>query len=130
MAQSILNYTMSVFQFPIGTCHEIYRCLAHFWWSKSIGKGTHWRKWDKLCVPKCDGGMGFRKIVGFNQALLAKQGWRLLMNPNSLVARMLKVKYFPRDNFLKAGMGSSPSFLYVGTRVASSWSTAENWEWD
>lgn len=112
VAQSIPNYTMSVFQLPIGTCKEIDRCLARFWWSKSTGRGIHWRKWDKLCVPKCEGGMGFREIVGFNQALLAKQGWRLLMNPDSLVARMLKAKYFPRESFLSAGLGSSPSFLW------------------
>lgn len=56
--------------------------------------------------------IGFREIVRFNQALLAKQGWRLLSSANALVSRMLKAKYFPRDNFLEAGIGSSPSYLW------------------
>ncbi|KAK9911294.1 hypothetical protein M0R45_035213 [Rubus argutus] len=99
-------------QLPLGTCHEINRCLARFWWSNFTGKGIHWRKWDKLCCPKGEGGLGFREIVGFNQALLAKQAWRLLMYPNSLVGRMLKAKYYPRENFLQAGLGAAPSFLW------------------
>lgn len=112
VAQAIPNYTMSVFQLPLSTCQEINRCLARFWWSKSSGKGIHWRRWEKLCCSKSEGGVGFREIVGFNQALLAKQGWRLLMNHHSLVARMLKAKYYPREDFLKAELGYSPSFIW------------------
>lgn len=100
VAQSIPNYTMSVFQLPVGSCEEINRHLARFWWGKSNGRGIHWRKWEKLCVPKSAGGVGFRELVGFNQALLCKQGLRLMMNTHSLVVKMLKAKYFPRRDFL------------------------------
>ena len=36
----------------------------------------------------------------FNQALLANQAWRLIDNPGSLCARLLKAKYFPNGNLL------------------------------
>ena len=61
---------------------------------------------------KKEGGMGFRNMEVFNYTLLAKQGWRLMENPNSLVARVLKAKYFPNSSFLQAKLGSSPSFLW------------------
>jgi hypothetical protein len=45
------------------------------------------------------GGLGFRDLKCFNSAMLAKQGWRLLKNQNSLVAKILKEKYTPTTRF-------------------------------
>ena len=61
-----------------------------------------WIAWDKLCKPKVEGGMGFRDLKVFNLALLAKQGWRLMQNQNSLFHQVFKAKYFANDTFLDA----------------------------
>lgn len=52
--------------------------------------------------PKSEGGLGFRNMHAFNLRLLAKQGWRLLTNPSSLVAQTLEAKYYPSGSFLNA----------------------------
>jgi hypothetical protein len=39
-----------------------------------------------MCTYKKLGGMGFRNLRAFNEAFLAKQGWRLITDPSSLVA--------------------------------------------
>ena len=57
--------------------------------------------------------MGFRDLQCFNQALLARQGWRLLQNPNSLVFRLLKAKYFPHTSFLDATIHGNVSYLWL-----------------
>lgn len=46
-------------------------------------------------------GLGFRDLGCFNQAILAKQEWLLLLYDNSLVVQVLKA----RCSFLKAELG-------------------------
>lgn len=60
--------------------------------------------WPQLFQPKKQGGLGFLDLRAFNLALLAKQGWRLLTNPDSLLARVLEAKYYPHRNFLEANL--------------------------
>jgi hypothetical protein len=48
----------------------------------------------------------------FNKALLSKQIWRLLQNPNSLAAKILKAKYYPSCSILEASIGNRPSYVW------------------
>lgn len=54
--------------------------------------------------------MGFRNTYGFNLALLEKQVWNLLTNSDTIILRLLKVKYYPKGDFLEAKVGSNPSY--------------------
>jgi hypothetical protein len=56
--------------------------------------------------------MGFRDLSCFNKALLAKQLWRLWKTPESLIARIMKAKYFPDCSVLEASLGKKPSFAW------------------
>nr|DAD24222.1 TPA_asm: hypothetical protein HUJ06_025685 [Nelumbo nucifera] len=68
--------------------------------------------WEKLCVRKEEGGMGFRDMQSFNLAMLAKQGWNILSNPDALVCCVFKAKYFPKGDFLAAQCGHNPSYTW------------------
>ncbi|CAL1403866.1 unnamed protein product [Linum trigynum] len=56
--------------------------------------------------------MGFRSLHEFNLALLGKQFWNLLQKPNSLVARVMKSKYYPSRPILEAELGYNPSYVW------------------
>lgn len=75
-------------------------------------RGIHWINWDKLCVDKDFGGMGFRKIQEFNLALLGKQAWRIHINLDLLVSKIFKSRYFPKMSFLEADVGANPSYIW------------------
>ncbi|KAA3485773.1 reverse transcriptase [Gossypium australe] len=111
--QAIPTYVVSCFLFPKVLYEQIERTIAKYWWGKGGGKrGIHWCQWKHLCRSKDEGGLGFRNMTQFNISLLAKQGWRLLNCPDSLVAKVFKGKYFPDNNFLEARLGNSSSYVW------------------
>ena len=103
VAQAIPVFGMSVFCLPKGVCKDITNVIAQFWWGDDEeNRKMHWYSWWKLCFPKSEGGMGFRDLYSFNLAMLAKQCWRLITDPDSLCARVLKAKYYPNGSLLQA----------------------------
>ena len=113
VAQAIPTYVMSCFQIPSTICNNMRKPISNFWWGIEDGKKKlHWRSWDWLSAPKSLGGMGFRDMVLFNQAMLAKQCWRLLMDPNSLCYKVLKGRYFPNGNFWNSVCPRSASYTW------------------
>jgi hypothetical protein len=87
--------------------------IANQWWGVEDGKKKlHWRSWDWLSTPKSLGDMGFRDLLLFNQAMLGRQGWRLLTETHSLCARVLKGRYFPDTDFWHAPRPRSSSYTW------------------
>ncbi|XP_057246803.1 uncharacterized protein LOC130589540 [Beta vulgaris subsp. vulgaris] len=111
--QSIPTYMMSLFSIPEGILDDINSLCARFWWGgKGMEKKMHWVSWEKLCLPKSYGRMGFRDLRTFNQALLAKQGWRLMCDVGGLAHQVMQARYFKNDNFVDARRGYDPSFVW------------------
>ena len=81
-------------------------------------KKIHWKGWNVLSQPKKEAGMGFRDLRNFNLAMLAKQGWRLLQEQDSLTYRCFKARYFPRCNFLEASDAPNSSFVWKSLTAA------------
>jgi hypothetical protein len=111
--QDIPVYVMSCFMLPVSTCEQMRKAIANQWWGFEDGKKKmHWRSWDWLSTPKSLGGMGFRDMELFNQAMLGRQCWRLITDPSSLCARVLQEHYYPNGDFLEAACPRSASYTW------------------
>ena len=62
--------------------------------------------------------MGFRDLKNFNLAMLAKQGWRLIQEKDSLLYKCFKARYFPRTNFLDASYAHNCSYVWKSLMLA------------
>lgn len=121
VVQAIPTYSMSVFRLPKTLCFHLNSLMSRFWWrSKKGTKKMAWMSWERSRNSKNSGGMGFRDLEIFNLALLTKQGWQILQNPYSLVARIFKEKYFPKCSFLETTVGRRPSYVWRGISQARS----------
>ncbi|KAL0433566.1 UNVERIFIED_CONTAM: hypothetical protein Slati_2690900 [Sesamum latifolium] len=96
------TYVMGCFLIPTTVCWELESMMADFLWHSNDSRKVHWIAWDKMCVPKDEGGLGFRRLGAFNLTMLAKQLWLIISNLNALLSRMLKQKYFPHTDVLQA----------------------------
>ncbi|XP_048605797.1 uncharacterized protein LOC125583207 [Brassica napus] len=90
------TYVMSNFLLPLEICENLASAIAQFWWSSNPPKrGVHWAKWEKMCAPREEGGIGF----------------------HSLVARVLRGRYYRLSSPLRMGTVDTPS--YVWTSISS-----------
>ena len=111
IAQAVPSYVMSCYLLPQGITQNLTSVVSRYWWStKQNNRGRHWIPWDKICLPLECGGLGFRNFRDFNLALLAKQMWRLLKFPHSLLARVLKGRYYRHSNPMAVSTAHNPSY--------------------
>lgn len=68
--------------------------------------------WERMCSSKDKGGLGMRDFSAFNNALLAKQCWRLATNPTSFAATVLRGKYFLRTDIWEEKIPQQASFTW------------------
>ena len=135
VAQAFPTYTMSCFKLPVGLCHDIEALIRRFFWGQwGDSQKVHWVRWEELCKPKEQGGMGFKDLSRFNDALLTKQTWSLLHDKSTLFYLIFKAKFFPLCSIMEATCPSSASYAWKsiikGRDVVKRRRNMENSRWE
>jgi hypothetical protein len=87
-------YFLSFFKVPPGIISSIESLFKNFLWGGSDeAKKIHWVKWERVCKPKEEGGLGIKDLKLFNIALLGKWWWRLKNEDEALWHRVLVCRY-------------------------------------
>ena len=123
------TFTMGCFKLPKSLCKDIESLIRKLWWGyKGEARKIHWIAWDKLCLPKCQGSLGFRDIKNFNLALLGKQVWRHVHNMESFYSiKSSKAKFFPNCSVLDSEVKLTGSYAWqsiLKARTVVQWGSA------
>jgi hypothetical protein len=115
VASAIPSYAMSTFLLPDGLCHQLDRAFINFWWGfpKDKARNLSLKSWESLCLPKDQGGLGFRLMKEVNLSLISKLGWKLFSNQDCLWVSLFKAKYFKYGNILSSPL-SAGSWIWNG----------------
>ncbi|XP_060965529.1 uncharacterized protein LOC133034457 [Cannabis sativa] len=73
------NYWMSIFILPQSVIKEVERlCRGFLWGVKGDRSKIHLASWDKVCLPKPFGGLGFKNGASWNRSILGKFVWAIM----------------------------------------------------
>ncbi|KAK1305369.1 putative ribonuclease H protein [Acorus calamus] len=110
------------FAIPKKTINTIHKILRRFLWS---GDSTNCKqcavKWDLVCSPRSEGGLGLKSLLDWNTASLGVRFWEIASNHPSLWAQWIRRRYLRKENLWNASEVSSSSSLWRKILSSKSW---------
>ena len=87
-------YMMSIFRIPKVVSKRLEKIQRNFLWGGGSQEGrTHTVNWDTICLNKNKGGLGVRRLLNLNRALLGKWIWRFIAEKEAPWRLFITLKY-------------------------------------
>lgn len=115
VGQALSLYQMATFLILKSLCYKIDSHLDRYWWGEDTRlkkRKMHRLAWVNICKTKKEGGLGFRISEINNLAMMARSFWRLVENPTSLLAQVLKAKYYAKGEILNSICPPTASWVW------------------
>ena len=94
---SLPVYWFNMFLMPRAVEMQLEKMRRFFWGNKVVNgqdrDNMHLIAWDKICQPRCTGGLGLMKVRERNIAMLGKWWWRCINERNRFWNVTLQSKY-------------------------------------
>jgi hypothetical protein len=105
-------FYLSFLKMPMKVWREVVKIQRKFLWSGLADKNkTCWVKWEDICKPKKEGGLGVRDLRLVNISLLTKWRWRLLDDVREVWKGVIVSKYGGESmGSPRPGIGYAPHF--------------------
>ncbi|XP_060200410.1 uncharacterized protein LOC132628664 [Lycium barbarum] len=93
---AMLVHLLAAMKPPKGTFEQIEAAIARFLWNNNENVNKyHWSKWESMCLPYEEGGVGFRCLRDVSKSFIAKQWWSI-RTKESLWKDYIMAKYCTR----------------------------------
>lgn len=102
VVQGIECFWLQCLPLPVCVTDRIHTLLRRFIWG---GKSCP-IAWKTVCLPKCEGGLGFRDLTAWYKSLLSKIIWNIQEKADSLWIRWIHSEYLNRQDFWEAPVSS------------------------
>lgn len=109
----LINFWMSAFALPKGCIKALEKlCNAFLWTGDIVKKANAKVSWGKVCLPKSEGGLGFKNLLVWNKVLNLKLVWLLFSNSGSLWVAWMKEHRLKKVNYWCAEPQSNSSWIW------------------
>ncbi|XP_059664040.1 uncharacterized protein LOC132309778 [Cornus florida] len=96
----LVHYWTSVFSFPAVIINIIERKMSNYIWEHvEDRKKIHGLRWNKLGVPKEEGGLGLRRLRDIDKAAKCSLTWDFLLSKDRLWVAWFKENYLRHSSF-------------------------------
>ncbi|GAU40168.1 hypothetical protein TSUD_292720 [Trifolium subterraneum] len=116
MLKAVKVFYLSYLKMPVKVWKEVVKIQRDFLWG-GLSKRTRicWVRWNDICKPKKEAGLGFKDLRVVNISLLTKWRWKLLSHQSEVWKDVVMAKYGPHISG-KGNLGVSDV-----TRMSSTW---------
>ena len=109
--KTIPTYTMNCFKLPIRLCNKIEGLIRKFWCGqREDRRKNHWVRWEELCKPKNEGGIGVQKLGSIQRCSTSKASMEIIPKQKLTFPQSVQVQNFP-SLFFHGGSRLTNSFL-------------------
>lgn len=97
---------MQTFQLPKHVLKKMDRMNKNFFWGfdDSNNNRFHLKSWKSICTPKEIGGLGVRRLVDVNKALLTKLAWEVNIEGGKTWTQLIRAKYLRSRRLLNSNL--------------------------
>lgn len=107
------------FPIPKATIKNIEKLIRDFLWGDNNGgKKIHTIRWEEICVPREEGGLGIKSCKDVCKAYLVTKTWSIAKNKNDLWIRWIHGKYLGRKNSIWSVI-PKPNDYWIWKRILS-----------
>ncbi|KAF3779341.1 putative ribonuclease H protein [Nymphaea thermarum] len=118
---SLPYYWMMGFRLPKVVIRKIQQACIKFLWNDEEGaRYMHLVKWDRMCMPVEEGGVGIHRLEEVNRAMLASRCCRLLTSGDPW-ANLFKEKYLRYHSLWTFKRATNQSWGWKGLRWGWTW---------